>query len=131
MPGRLVWIYTAREDVKAADALRARGATITVLPDAAGQVDIRALLRDLGRRSVNELHLEAGPRLSGALVRAGLVDELLLYLAPLLLGSGARGPADWGPLQALSQGLALEFHNIARIGSDLRVLARVAGRGDF
>ncbi len=131
VPGRPVWIYTAREDVKAADALRARGATITVLPDAAGQVDIRALLRDLGRRSVNELHLEAGPRLSGAFVCAGLVDELLLYLAPLLLGSGARGPADWGPLQALSQGLALQWHDVQRVGADLRVLARVAGRGDF
>lgn len=131
VPGRQVWIYTAHDDAEAAAALRARGATVTALPNADGQVDIRALLRDLGRRNVNELHLEAGPRLSGAFVQAGLVDELLLYLAPLLLGSGARGPADWGPLQALSQGLALEWRDMQRVGADFRVLARLAGRGNF
>lgn len=131
VPGRQVWIYTAREDTAAADALRARGATVTALPNADGQVDLPALLRDLGRRSVNELHLEAGPRLSGAFVQAGLVDEVLLYLAPMLLGSGGQRLADWGPLQALSQGLGLEWQGVERVGPDLRLLARAKGRADF
>lgn len=131
VPGRQVWIYTARDDAEAAGALQARGATVTVLPDAQGRVDLPALLRDLARRSVNELHLEAGQRLNGALLRLGLVDEVLLYLAPTLLGSGACGLADWGPLQALSEGLRLEWRGVERVGADLRLLARVAGRADF
>ena len=68
--------------------------------------------------------------LNGALVRAGLVDELLLYLAPKLLGPG-RGMADMGPLETLAQGLALQFQDVDRLGPDLRVLARVAGRDAF
>ena len=65
-----------------------------------------------------------------ALVRAGLVDELLLYLAPCLLGPG-RGMADMGPFDALAQGLPLEFNGVERIGPDLRILARVQGRDRF
>ena len=68
--------------------------------------------------------------MNGALLRAGLVDELLLYLAPKLLGPG-RGMADIGPLQVLSEGIALEWRDVQRIGPDLRVLARVAGRDRF
>ena len=68
--------------------------------------------------------------IAGALVRAGLVDELLLYLAPKLLGPG-RGMADMGPLETLAQGLALQFQGVERVGPDLRVLARVQGRDQF
>ncbi len=131
VPDRQVWIYAAREDAAAAGALRARGATISLLPDADGRVDLHALLRDLAARSVNELHLEAGPRLGGAFVQAGLVDELLLYLAPMLLGNGGQRLADWGPLQALSQGLGLEWQSVQRVGPDLRLLTRAKGRADF
>ena len=107
--------------------LEARGATVVHLPGAHGKVDLPAMLRDLAARGVNELHVEAGHRLNGALVRAGLVDELLLYLAPKLLGPG-RGMADMGPLETLAQGLALQFQDVERLGPDLRVLARVMGR---
>ena len=110
--------------------LEARGATVVHLPGADGKVDLPAMLRDLAARGVNELHIEAGHRLNGALVRAGLVDELLLYLAPKLLGPG-RGMADMGPLETLSQGLALQFQDVERLGPDLRVLARVMGRDAF
>ena len=68
--------------------------------------------------------------LNGALVRERLVDELMLYLAPKLLGPG-RGMAEMGPLDTLAQGLALDFHSVERIGPDLRVLARVQGRDQF
>lgn len=111
-------------------ALEAQGATVVALPGPDGKVDLPAMLRDLAARGVNELHVEAGQRLNGALVRAGLVDELLLYLAPRLLGPG-RGMADMGPLQTLAQGLPLAFQSVDRIGPDLRVLARVQGRDAF
>ena len=111
-------------------ALEARGATVVHLPGAEGKVDRPAMLRDLAARGVNELHVEAGHRLNGALVRERLVDELLLYLAPRLLGPG-RGMADMGPLDALAQGLPLQFQGVERVGPDLRVLARVAGRDAF
>lgn len=132
VPGRRVLIYAAHEHPERASALRARGAVVTLLPNARGKVDLPALLRDLGTRvGVNELHLEAGHKLNGSFLREGLVDELLLYLAPLLLGSGAHGLASWGPLQALADGLRLEFHDLQRLGPDLRLVARVAGRADF
>ncbi len=131
VPDRRVFIYAAHEDGTRKQALEARGATVIHLPNAHGKVDLPALLRDLGPRGVNELHLEAGHKLNGSFVREGLVDEMLLYLAPLLLGSGAHGLASWGPLQALAQGLRMEFHDIQQIGPDLRLIARVAGRAQF
>lgn len=111
-------------------ALQARGAIVESVPGADGRVDLRAVLRDLGQRGTNELHVEAGQQLNGALLRAGLVDELLVYLAPKLLGAG-RGMANIGPLSSLAEGQTLEFTDVQRVGPDLRVLARPAGRGDF
>jgi diaminohydroxyphosphoribosylaminopyrimidine deaminase/5-amino-6-(5-phosphoribosylamino)uracil reductase len=111
-------------------ALEERGAAVLPLPGQDGKVDLPALLRALGARGINELHVEAGHRLNGALLRAGLVDELLVYLAPKLLGPG-RGLADMGPLAALSEGIALEWHGAQPVGPDLRLLARVAGRDRF
>ena len=74
--------------------------------------------------------MEAGHRLNGALLRAGLVDELLLYLAPRLLGEGA-GIAALGPLGSLDEGPAFAWHGVERVGPDLRLLARVPGRECF
>ncbi len=111
-------------------ALEARSATVLRLPGEDGKVDIPALLRALGQSGINELHVEAGHRLNGALLREGLADELLLYLAPKLLGPG-RGMADMAPLEALSGAVELEFRDVQRIGPDLRVVARVAGRDQF
>ena len=87
-------------------------------------------MRDLARREINELHVEAGHRLNGALVGAGLVDEFVAYLAPKLIGRG-HGMADFGPLGDLAQAVALEFRSTQMIGPDLRLLARVAGRDRF
>ena len=74
-------------------------------------------------RPVNEVHVEAGARLNGALLQTGQVDELLLYLAPTLLGSG-RDLAALGPFDTLDQGLSFDFHDASRVGADLRILAR-------
>ena len=96
------------------------------LPDADGRVDLRRLMLALGERGVNELHVEAGAKLNGALLAAGLVDELLLYLAPCILGDPARGIAQFASgLTRLEDRMALTIHDVARIGDALRVTARV------
>jgi diaminohydroxyphosphoribosylaminopyrimidine deaminase / 5-amino-6-(5-phosphoribosylamino)uracil reductase len=111
-------------------ALEARGATVAHLPGPGGKVDLAALLKDLAGRGVNELHVEAGFKLNGSLLREGLVDEFLVYLAPALLGPG-QGMVNIGPLAELAGAVRLEFADVARVGPDLRVLARVAGRAAF
>jgi diaminohydroxyphosphoribosylaminopyrimidine deaminase/5-amino-6-(5-phosphoribosylamino)uracil reductase len=130
MKGRDCYVYTASDDETKKAELQARGATVIRLPNASGKVDLSAMLLDLGKRGINELHVEAGHKLNGSLVREGLVDELLLYLAPRLLGAG-RGMADFGPLTALADGLALDFKSVTPLGADLRILARVQGRDTF
>ena len=121
---RQVWIYAAKDHLEKRAALEALGAHITVLPNEQGKVDLPALMTDLAKREVNELHVEAGHKLNGSLIREACVNELLVYLAPKLLGIG-QGMANWGPLEDLSQGLSLEFTETQLIGKDLRVLARV------
>lgn len=127
---RQILIYTASGDAAHREALEERGATVIPLPGARGKVDLTAMLRDLGQREVNELHVEAGFKLSGSFMREGLVDECLLYLAPTLLGQGS-GVAHFGPLARLSDGIALAFHTVDRVGHDLRIVARVRGREPF
>jgi diaminohydroxyphosphoribosylaminopyrimidine deaminase/5-amino-6-(5-phosphoribosylamino)uracil reductase len=118
-----VVLFTASRDAARRAALEARGAEIVEAPAAAGGLDLRAVLDELAARQVNELHVEAGARLNGALLQTGRVDELLLYLAPTLLGTG-RDMAALGPFESLAQGLAFDFHEAAKVGADLRILAR-------
>ena len=128
--GRDCLIYAAVQNDAKKAALEARGATVVMLPDANGKVDLAAMMRDLGRREINELHVEAGSKLNGSLIRAGLVDEFVLYLASKLLGPG-QGMAAFGPLQSLSEAIELQFQSTDRVGADLRIVARVAGRDQF
>ena len=123
-PARKVHLYSAGcTDPAVADGLAARGARTVVAPGALGRVDLDAVLQDLFEQGVKVLHVEAGAELNGALLRAGLVDELLLYLAPSLLGDG-RAMADLGALASLSQAHALAFDSFERVGPDLRIVAR-------
>lgn len=130
IPGRTCLIYTASDDAAKKAALQGQGATVICLPNPQGKVDLGAMLQDLGRRAINELHVEAGHKLNGSLLREGLVDELLLYLAPRLLGPGL-GIAQAAPLQALADGTALEYVSVDRLGPDLRLVARIQGRDRF
>lgn len=130
VPRRPVWIYAAEDHPQAEAALRERGAEVIHLPGTGGKVDLAAMLADLARREVNELHVEAGFKLNGSLVREGLVDELLVYLAPRMLGRG-QGIASFGPLASLSEATALEFTAVDWVGPDLRLLAVVAGHASF
>ena len=117
-------LYTTSDDEARAAALRNAHVEIARLPaEASGKTDLHALVADLARRGINELHVEAGHKLNGSLLRAGLVDELLVYLAPRLFGGGL-GMASFGPLASLDDSLDWQFTDIARVGADLRLLAR-------
>lgn len=124
-PGQVL-IYAAQDAAERAHALRAAGAEIVLLPDPSGKVDLAALMRDLGGRGINELHVEAGHKLNGSLLRAGLVDEFLVYLAPKLLGQG-REMAAFGPLDSLDEAPQLLWREITPVGEDLRLIARPRG----
>ena len=128
--GRALLIYAAVQNDAKKAALEAAGASVVFLPDKHGKVDLAAMMKDLAIREVNELHVEAGSKLNGSLIRAGLVDEFLVYLAPRLLGQG-QDMASFGPLQSLADAIDLEFLSAERVGPDLRVLARVVGRDRF
>jgi diaminohydroxyphosphoribosylaminopyrimidine deaminase/5-amino-6-(5-phosphoribosylamino)uracil reductase len=118
-------LYAADADAARAAALQAQGAEVAHIPGPRGKVDLAAALADLGRRGINELHVEAGHKLNGSLLREGLVDELLVYLAPKLLGEGL-GLAALGPLASLDDASAWRFTGVEQIGPDLRLLARPA-----
>jgi diaminohydroxyphosphoribosylaminopyrimidine deaminase / 5-amino-6-(5-phosphoribosylamino)uracil reductase len=134
--GRAVYIYAAAQNDAKKAALEALGATVIYMPGTdsqgspTGKVDLAAMLKDLGQREINELHVEAGFKLNGSLVREGLVDEFVVYLAPKLLGQGA-GMFNIGPLTELAQGVALDFKSTEMVGPDLRIVARVQGRDNF
>lgn len=117
------WVFTATHDREKTAALEAQGAEVIVLANAEGKVDLPGLIRELGQRQINELHVESGSKLSGSLVREGCVDELLVYLAPNLLGEG-RNMFDLPPLEDLSGKVGLHFTEVKQIGPDLRILAR-------
>ncbi len=128
-PGKALF-YAAEPAPARIDALQATGAEVVLQPGPHGKVDLAAVLRDLARRGINELHVEAGHKLNGSLLREGLVDELLVYLAPKLLGVG-REMALFGPLAGLDEALPWHFTDIDRIGDDLRILARRPGSPGF
>ncbi|MGE5652451.1 MAG: bifunctional diaminohydroxyphosphoribosylaminopyrimidine deaminase/5-amino-6-(5-phosphoribosylamino)uracil reductase RibD [Bacillota bacterium] len=123
LEGGGTWVVAAHGDPEKEARLRERGAEVIVLPNAHGKVDLPALMLELGRRQVNEVHVEAGFRLNGSLIREGCVDELLLYLAPSLLGD-AQGLFDLPALPSLDGRKTLSYHEVKQIGPDLRILAR-------
>ena len=132
--GRACYIYCAAPNDTAfqarKQALESQGAVVVELPNAQNKVDLSAMLADLAAKGVNELHVEAGTKLNGSFIREGLVDEMLVYLAPCMLGEGLA-MAHFGPLTQLDQGLSLDFKSVEKIGPDVRILARVKGRDNF
>lgn len=123
----------ARESADARhQALVDAGRPVLALPaDNSGrQVSLPAVLAELTRRHVNELHVEAGAQLNAALMAADLVDEYLIYQAPKLIGPG-RALAELPPLDDLTKAVTLQFHDVQMVGDDLRILARPPGRGRF
>jgi diaminohydroxyphosphoribosylaminopyrimidine deaminase/5-amino-6-(5-phosphoribosylamino)uracil reductase len=123
LQGAACWIVAAQPDLEKEAVLRAAGHEVILLPNAAGKVDLPALMLELGRREINEVHVEAGAKLNASLVREGCVDELLAYLAPCLIGAG-QGMFALPPLVRLADKIPLQFHEFKQVGADVRILAR-------
>lgn len=117
-------IFAAVDDAARAARLRAAGAEIVFLPNPRGKVDLAALLQELGRRGINEVHAEAGSKLNGSLLREGLVDEFVFYLAPCLIGDDAAGLFSLPALTTLADKRALKILDLRQIGADIRLTAR-------
>ena len=119
-----VQVFTTEHRVEELQAqLAGTGARVQGVPRAGGHLDLSAVLAALAAQEVNEVHVEAGPRLSGALMQAGYVDELVVYLAPHLMGSDARGLMEL-PIQRMAGRVPLEIRDIRPVGRDWRVTAR-------
>lgn len=124
LDGGNVLIAAARESRDSAQALEARGAEVVKLPNARGKVDLAQLMQLLAARELNEVHVEAGSRLNASLIAEGLVDELVVYLAPHLIGDKARGMFDLPEIASLGERRALEIDDVHMIGTDIRIIAR-------
>jgi diaminohydroxyphosphoribosylaminopyrimidine deaminase/5-amino-6-(5-phosphoribosylamino)uracil reductase len=122
--GGPVLIAIAEANAAKAAALRSMGADTVRLPNAQGKVDLMALMQELGKRELNEVHVEAGFRLNGSLLKEGLVDELLLYFAPLLIGDAARGMFSLPALTQLSAARKLAVFDQRMLGADWRLRAK-------
>jgi diaminohydroxyphosphoribosylaminopyrimidine deaminase/5-amino-6-(5-phosphoribosylamino)uracil reductase len=123
LDGGGTWIFTAVDIPAKRQLLEAGGNEVIVLPNRDGKVDLPAVIAELGKRQINEVHIEAGAKLNASLIADGCVDELLLYLAPSLIGD-ARDMFALPALPALDRQIRLKFHDVQRVGPDLRILAR-------
>jgi diaminohydroxyphosphoribosylaminopyrimidine deaminase/5-amino-6-(5-phosphoribosylamino)uracil reductase len=123
--GDPVWIFTTRPDAGKAARLAARNVRVIVLPmDDRGGLSLTALTRWLGDHEINEVHVEAGARLQGALVHAGLVDEWVAYLAPSILGDGQGLASLPAPIPSLDRAYRYEFLDVLQLGRDMRLRLR-------
>jgi diaminohydroxyphosphoribosylaminopyrimidine deaminase / 5-amino-6-(5-phosphoribosylamino)uracil reductase len=121
--GGPVLILTGEMDSARYVPLQARGAEVLPVTLTGQHVDLHAVMAVLAAREVNELHVEAGPQLCGALMREGLVDELVIYMAPHLMGNAARGLLDLN-LERMDERMGLEIEDIRAVGRDWRITAR-------
>jgi diaminohydroxyphosphoribosylaminopyrimidine deaminase/5-amino-6-(5-phosphoribosylamino)uracil reductase len=124
LEGGNVLVAAAVEDREKIAQLRDRGAEVVVLPNASGKVELADLVHELGRRALNEVHVEAGFKLNGSLVAAGVVDELLVYLAPKVLGETGRGMFNLPATERLADARRLKVMDFARLGDDVRLRLR-------
>jgi len=118
-------VVGAVNDAKRIASLKNAGAEIVIIPNDGGKVELFKLMEELARRELNEIHVEAGTKLNGSLLQAGVVDELLVYLAPSVIGDSGRGMFHLPEITELSQASALKIREAERIGTDLRILARI------
>lgn len=116
-------LFTLDPGAGAAHALAERGAELVALPGGGHGIDPGALFHELARREVNEVHVEAGPTLCGRLLETGYVDEVLVYMAPQVLGDSARGLFRMTPLASMAERVRLHLSEVRHVGSDLRIRA--------
>lgn len=124
--GGKVWVFVCRIDQAKADRLARRNAEVVVMPSSPAGVDLPSVMRWLAAHEVNEVHVEAGARLSGALLQTACIDELLVYMAPLLLGQGL-GMATMPAVAALDSAERFEFVDAEAVGTDMRLRLRHPG----
>ena len=127
-PGRVLIATTG--DPTSSQPLLEAGADVVSLPQADGRVGLGALMSTLADRGINEVHTECGPTLAGALLGSGLVDEVVVYLAPALLGDAARGMFTLPAVAAMSARIHLAFAGVTQVGADLRIDATPHVEGD-
>jgi diaminohydroxyphosphoribosylaminopyrimidine deaminase/5-amino-6-(5-phosphoribosylamino)uracil reductase len=118
-----VLVIGVRDDVARRESLRRQGVEVVIAPESAGRPDLRAVLGLLAARGANEVWVEAGATLAGAFINAGLYDELVIYLAPTLLGPDARALAALLPLAQLDARPRLRFADVRRVGEELCITA--------
>lgn len=124
MGGNLL-IVTAVHDQARQEKLQAHGAEVLLLAGTSGQVDLKRTLEMLAQHGINEVMVEAGGTLNGALIAADLVDELVMYMAPMLLGDKARGLFGLPELTAMGGRRELHVRDVRMVGRDLRICARL------
>jgi diaminohydroxyphosphoribosylaminopyrimidine deaminase/5-amino-6-(5-phosphoribosylamino)uracil reductase len=122
LPGQTL-VLTAAEDLAHGVALAEAGAEVISMPQQRGQLELDVVLEELGRREVNELLIEAGPTLAGAALAAGIIDELIVYLAPHLMGDGARGLFHLPGMERMAERIELQLSEVRAIGRDWRITA--------
>jgi diaminohydroxyphosphoribosylaminopyrimidine deaminase/5-amino-6-(5-phosphoribosylamino)uracil reductase len=125
-PGEVLVLTTRALDDPKAEALRAAGARVDRIAGDAEHCDLKAVLEHLGKLEINDVWVEAGAGLNGALLRAGLIDELIIYMAPRLFGSTARGMFEVPALATLADATHVTFEDFRKVGPDLRITARVS-----
>ncbi|MCW8919395.1 MAG: bifunctional diaminohydroxyphosphoribosylaminopyrimidine deaminase/5-amino-6-(5-phosphoribosylamino)uracil reductase RibD [Gammaproteobacteria bacterium] len=118
-------IVTACTEEAVQQRLRQAGAEVLCLPNGHDAVDLVALMRVLAERGINEILMETGAILSGALLHAGIIDELIVYMAPKLMGDKARGLFHTPGLDLLADAVALEIQDIRAVGDDWRITAKI------
>jgi len=121
LPGETLIVCGEGAAKESEDDLRAAGAEVLRLPQLGGRIDLARVLQALAGRSVNEVLIESGPTLAGSAMRAGLVDELVVYMAPHLMGDAARGLVRLPGVERMDQRVGLRFGEVRRVGDDLRV----------
>jgi len=126
LPGEVLVLTTRALDDPKAEALRAAGARVDRIAGDAEHCDLRAVIAHLGRLEINDVWVEAGAGLNGALLKAGLIDELIIYMAPRVLGATARGMFEVPALESLADATQVSFDDIRQIGADLRITAHVS-----
>jgi diaminohydroxyphosphoribosylaminopyrimidine deaminase/5-amino-6-(5-phosphoribosylamino)uracil reductase len=121
LPGQVLVVCGEGASVETEAELRNAGADILRLPQLGGRIDLHAVLRALAQRGVNELLIESGATLAGSALQAGLVDELVVYVAPNLMGDAARGLVRMPGLEHLSERVELQYRDVRQVGADLRL----------
>jgi diaminohydroxyphosphoribosylaminopyrimidine deaminase/5-amino-6-(5-phosphoribosylamino)uracil reductase len=124
LPGE-THIYTINAAQENAQPVKTAGAKMHTMPAIGNRVDLHAVLSHLGQLSVNEVLLEAGPTLSGAMLNAGLVDEIVVYMAPKIMGNAARGLFNLPGLEKMSQAIDVQIDDIRAVGSDWKITLRI------